>query len=128
MELNHRFLLKSQEKLVPLVKDVYHLGKQHRQVYPLVNIDQVNEVTSYGNAWAGGTDQITEDVWIWIETGQQFWQGTAGGSVQNGLFANWNTNEPNRDDEDCLLINWGGTFWNDFNCGSTYRFVCNKGK
>lgn len=51
-----------------------------------------------GTGWIGGTDQSNEGVWRWAtgpEAGQVFWNGAANGSSPDGMFAFWNTGEPN---------------------------------
>lgn len=50
------------------------------------------------NAWLGGNDFAIPDKWVWAdgpESGEQFWQGLAGGSSVNGAYTNWGTNDPN---------------------------------
>lgn len=76
-------------------------------------------------AWLGGSDQAVEGEWRWVtgpETGQLFWLGGSGGSVQNGLFATWSSGEPNNSTlsgsstgEDFLHF-WFGNAWNDTAC------------
>jgi hypothetical protein len=71
--------------------------------------------------WAGATDQATEGKWLWIDNNDQFWQGTAAGSVQNGLYSHWGapvgSGEPNNSsNEDWLEIDSGGG-WNDNKIG-----------
>ena len=76
-------------------------------------LDHVNT----GNAWLGGTDEAVDGEWRWVggpEAGQLFWLGEGNGSVQNGLFAAWNSGEPNNffgNGEDYLDLNNGS--WND---------------
>ncbi|EIJ39767.1 PA14 domain-containing protein [Galbibacter orientalis DSM 19592] len=83
---------------------------------------------SPGAGWIGASDAAVEGEWKWVtgpEAGQQFWQGTGGGTVVNGMYANWNTGEPNQSgDEDYAHINAPGTgfdgSWNDLsNTGAT---------
>jgi len=70
--------------------------------------------------WLGGSDTASEGVWRWVnggtESGVQFWQGAAGGSVQNSLYANWGSGEPNNAGggvgEDFMVMLAAGT-WND---------------
>ncbi|MEO1030193.1 MAG: T9SS type B sorting domain-containing protein [Bacteroidota bacterium] len=61
-----------------------------------------------GTGWIGGTDSAQEGVWRWDagpEAGQVFWNGTVGGSSPDGMFAFWNTGEPNNlGDEDYAHI------------------------
>jgi len=65
-----------------------------------------------GDCWFGGTDEVVEGEWRWV-TGELFWLGTAAGSVQSGLYENWNGGEPNNaGDEDGLEMNGNGS-WND---------------
>ena len=44
--------------------------------------------------WLGATDAAVEGQWRWV-TGEQFWQGNAGGAVgPDVLFANWSPGQP----------------------------------
>jgi hypothetical protein len=60
-------------------------------------------VSQYVNAdaWMGAHDTAVEGTWVWVsEAGDgtangHFWTGLSNGSVQNSLFANWATGEPN---------------------------------
>lgn len=59
---------------------------------------QLAGAQSSGAGWIGGSDEETEGTWKWMtgpEAGQTFWQGVSNGSAPNGMFAFWNTNEPN---------------------------------
>jgi hypothetical protein len=50
------------------------------------------------NAWLGGNDVITADLWEWAdgpEAGVDFWQGLQGGSPVGGAFTNWGAADPN---------------------------------
>ncbi len=53
---------------------------------------------SPGTGWIGGSDRISEGVWIWEtgpEAGEIFWNGAVDGSAPDGVFTFWNTGEPN---------------------------------
>ena len=74
--------------------------------------------------WIAANDRRSEGNWIWEDSGEQFWQGTHGGTVQNGLYNNWgNVLEPddfsNAQDAGAMALgNWpGGVIaeWNDVN-------------
>ncbi len=50
------------------------------------------------NAWLGGNDVITADLWEWAdgpEAGVDFWQGLQGGAPIGGAYTNWGSNDPN---------------------------------
>jgi Ca2+-binding RTX toxin-like protein len=79
--------------------------------------------------WLGGSDEGTEDTWLWIGgpmAGIQFWSGGSGGSVQNGFYENFSGGMPNKsnnDDDGLIQVNGGS--WNDSrtNGGTTNRYV-----
>lgn len=59
---------------------------------------QLTGEQSSGTGWIGGSDQSNEGTWIWEtgpEEGQVFWNGVSSGSAPDGMFAFWNTGEPN---------------------------------
>lgn len=79
-----------------------------------------------GNAWLGGSDTIVEGEWRWSggpEAGDQFWQGTGGGSAVGGAYTNWGPGEPNNSgNEDALHIRPDGR-WNDQSVGTAYQYI-----
>ncbi|MFP4500834.1 MAG: C-type lectin domain-containing protein [Candidatus Hydrogenedentota bacterium] len=75
------------------------------------------------DGWVGGTDQAVEGEWIWIATGEQFWQGAADGSAVGGAYTNWNGGEPNNaNEEDFIEINSQGG-WNDNGTDKTNPYI-----
>jgi len=59
---------------------------------------QITGEQALGTGWIGGSDQAVEGVWRWKsgpENGQIFWNGSVSGSAPDGMFAFWNTGEPN---------------------------------
>ncbi len=102
---------------------------QSRPGMDLVRIDDQAEndfVTDHlaDDAWIGASDAGTEDLWIWVADGDQFWQGEDNGYSVGGLYENWENNEP--DDtfgQDCGIILTDGV-WNDADCGDSYHYVC----
>ena len=84
-----------------------------------------------GDAWIGASDSTLEGAWLWVDndTNTQFWAGAAAASPVPGIFQKWNAGEPNDSgaNEDCAMIWTAGaqsTFWNDQDCASALRFVC----
>ncbi|WP_299111567.1 T9SS type B sorting domain-containing protein [uncultured Winogradskyella sp.] len=69
---------------------------------------QLTGEQAQGTGWIGGSDQATEGIWRWEtgpEAGQVFWEGQVNGSAPDGMFAFWNTGEPNSfGDEDYAHI------------------------
>ncbi|CAG2224155.1 unnamed protein product [Mytilus edulis] len=70
--------------------------------------------------WLGGSDKVTEGVWVWTTSGQGF------------TVTNWHTrtvHEPNNSngDEHCLDMHKNLDYeWNDDNCQNKNRFICVK--
>jgi hypothetical protein len=81
--------------------------------------------TSY---WIGAHDQATEGDWNWTSGSPSlFWRGAAGGSSQNGLYANWNAGEPNNSGgdpgEDAAEIYAGTGGWNDLSVTTALPYI-----
>lgn len=84
--------------------------------------------------WIGGNDLGTEGEWIWDGdndgSGNQFWQGTASGTVVGGLYNNWG-NEPDnfgsgQDGLGLALTSWpfgSAGQWNDVADLNTLYYV-----
>lgn len=78
-----------------------------------------------GDGWFGASDAGTEGDWKWVtgpETGTSFWSGQGDGHTVGGLFANWNSSEPNdsQSNEDCAQFYSNGNGWNDLPCDGAY--------
>jgi hypothetical protein len=79
------------------------------------------------STWIGGSDATVEGEWRWTsgpESGQQFWQGGAGGSTVSGSYANWGGGEPNNSggNEDHVHLRADGR-WNDQNGGTSFNYL-----
>lgn len=71
--------------------------------------------------WMGASDITIENDWKWVtgpESGTSFWSGLSGGNTVNGMYANWDSGEPNNaSNEDCAQFLAGGSGqWNDLPC------------
>ncbi|MEO8706001.1 MAG: lectin-like protein, partial [Kofleriaceae bacterium] len=91
--------------------------------YKLVQIDDAAEnayvrttattLFGTGDIHIGASDQITEGVWVWEESAEQFWQGGSGGTAVGNRFNSWAGGEPNDDGtEDCAELR-SNQLWND---------------
>lgn len=69
------------------------------------------EIGGTDKIWIGGTDEASEDTWLWI-TGET-WN-----------YTNWDAGEPNNVDgvEDCLQYTDGIPLWNDENCDNVLPY------
>lgn len=78
-----------------------------------------------GEAWLGGSDANDEGEWRWVRDGVEFWRGDATGSPVNGAFNNWNSDEPNgEDDSNCVRMVATTTRWADLECEELRRALC----
>jgi len=82
---------------------------------------QISGELSPGTGWIGASDVGSEGVWKWMtgpEAGMTFWNGNGNGSVVPGMYANWNSGEPNNygsgEDYAHITFNTGTPgSWND---------------
>ena len=58
----------------------------------VASLPYANDGGSAAYIWTGGTDQSEEGVWIWQDSGEQFWDGGAAGSPVAGMYSNWGKN------------------------------------
>ena len=73
----------------------------------------------------GGSDSVTEGMWVW-DGSDPFWMGGSGGTPIMNRYANWTAGEPNDDGtEDCAEMKPNGQ-WNDGACGDGQRYVCRR--
>lgn len=86
------------------------------------------------SSWLGGSDNEAEGEWFWLvgpEAGQQFWQGLAGGTAQNGFYTNWAPGEPNQffgpgNPENYAHMRADG-FWNDLPEADNLNYIIEWG-
>ena len=74
---------------------------------------------TYGVAyvWIGLSDRANERHFHWV------------GTDEHAEYENWKTGQPDNfeGNEDCVETNWQAPGrWNDRNCATAYRFVCDK--
>jgi len=103
-------------------------------VAPLAPLSTVSEPQK--SIWLAARDSALEDTWRWGVGGPIFWQGSSGGSAQNGAYTNWSTGKPNDSGsagEDCgvMYLVGPGTEgglgqWNDYVCTDPHAFLCER--
>jgi len=79
-------------------------------------LDQERRVFGGGGWWIGYSDSFLENTWRWS-------------SGRGNGYVNWHVGEPNnQNNEDCATLNqYSDGKWNDANCNSVFRFVCEIG-
>lgn len=79
-------------------------------------LDQERRVFGGGGWWFGYSDSMLEGTWRWS-------------SGRGNGYVNWHAGEPNNaTNEDCAVLNtFSDGKWNDANCNSVFRFVCEIG-
>lgn len=81
-------------------------------------------------AFVGGNDITEEGGWVWDESGANFWNGAGDGTAVPGMYANWNTGEPNNvgdAGEDVAEIHLGTGRWNDLNAARERYCIVESG-
>lgn len=84
--------------------------------------------------WIGASDAISEGVWLWDNTQQQFWAGDFNGSPVNGLYNNWGVEPDNAGNQDAAGIGleaWPTDFgdlgiggqWNDLDTNNSLYYI-----
>ena len=96
----------------------------------LLVVDDENEdawavgiVTAPGT-WIGGTDQITEGAWVWLDGPTAFY---AAGESVDGAYVGWGSDEPNSffGDEDCISLTAENGWW-DVDCAGGRYYFCER--
>ena len=85
-------------------------------------VRQILSNSGWGTAWLGGSDQNTEGDWHWYEgatEGKQFWQGTGGGTAQNGSYTNFAPSQPDGSGDELHLSASTG-LWDDGGANTSY--------
>lgn len=65
------------------------------------------------HTWIGGSDAVKERKWLWSD-----------GTAFN--YQRWGPGEPNNHGDNCIQMNYAGTFWRDDRCYSSQPYVCAK--
>jgi hypothetical protein len=78
------------------------------------------------SAWIGANSRAAANVWRWAKTGSdsgdQFWQGGAGGSKVLNRFNSWGTGEPGT--QRCGAFRASDGRWIDNDCNQALPYVC----
>ncbi|CAG2219112.1 unnamed protein product [Mytilus edulis] len=98
------------------------LLETHRDTFlqhdnPFITKPNEEEVGSCQSYWLGGRDDVIEGVWMWASTDKAF------------NYTDWNPGQPDNSggNENCLHMVAGyGLKWNDKQCKTAYRFICEK--
>lgn len=66
--------------------------------------------------WIDGSDAVTEGIWYWAST------------MENFGYTNWGIGEPNNQGEveDCVEFYLLDFVWNDDHCNTLNHFICEK--
>jgi len=77
-----------------------------------------------GDCFIGANDLHQEGVWVWVEDGTNFWNGTADGNPAGGRYSNWSGGEPNNSgNEDVGQLYISSGTWNDEGITSRLRGI-----
>jgi len=75
-------------------------------------------ITETEKLWIGGSDTVTEGTWKWVT-------GEAVDMKHVSEGGHWYAGEPNdKSGQDCLVMNYVGTAWDDQDCTTNLRFAC----
>ena len=83
-----------------------------------------------GNTWTSGRRVGNSNDWTWAGSNVAWPAATPANS--DGIFRNWNQNEPNNfphsngEKENCIMLrpHTAPTTWNDSPCSSRYNIIC----
>jgi len=77
--------------------------------------------------WLGGYEPTVDGDWHWTD-GDAFWNGAANGMAVGGLYADWESGEPNNavGQEACLAMPLNKTTWFDWACADKHYFACER--
>ncbi len=79
--------------------------------------------------WIGANDIQTEEEWIWVDNGSQFWQGNSTGSAVDALYSKWGDEPDDSGGQDAAgiaLSDWPSGVagqWNDVDTNNTLYYI-----
>ena len=113
---DHRDWTTARSKCQAVGMDLVRVNSSAENTFLKNNVDSDTSI--------GATDTAVEGAWLWTIGGNQFWSGGSNGSAVGGLFANWDSGQPNNlGNQDCGQLKTSGK-WIDEGCSDNEDYIC----